>query len=387
MREDLLQFIWKHRYYNHRDLTTGAGVSLFIHYPGDPNTDQGPDFTNARITIGYTTLEGPVELHVRTSDFVRHRHSGDPHYNRVILHVVWINDMEEPPAGIPVLSLVDRIPVTLVPRFQKLMDLRSFVPCASLLAGRGPGNWAAFRDRLLHRRLEFRAAFIRTLTDENNPHWEEVLFQLIARSMGQPANTDAFLAIARSLPLKDLLRRRDDPEHLAHLFFEKSQRLQLPLSLHRMRPAHSPQVRFRQLAALVKDHSGRFTLLLESDHPGPILRSLAVEGLGMATRRSILINAFIPLLYAYAALRQEPSVRNKTFRWLHAMPPEDNHIIRKWRSLDMAAKSAADTQALLELRKSLCLEKKCLDCAIGRSLFALPVAAPALSAATASLKP
>jgi hypothetical protein len=380
MREELLHFIWQFRYYNHRDLTTEAGAHLFIHRPGDLNTDQGPDFKNARITIGGSTLEGPVELHVKASDFRRHGHSGDPHFQKVILHVVWENDTAAPPEGIPILELRNRIPKLLLSRYRQFMASQSFVPCERLLpeanglsnAPAGAALWPAFRDRLLLQRLRHRTAFIRTLVDEHRPHWEETIFQLIARSLGQPVNADTFLAIAQSIPLTFLLRRRLDPPCLETLFREQADRLDRPLSFHRMRPANFPPVRLRQLAAILSNYSGWFTTLIESDRPADLLKSLDVKGLGAQTKHSILINAYVPLLYAYATMRHEPRQRDKALRWLRETPPENNSIIRRWRQLGMTAHTAADTQALLELRKNHCLEKKCLECAIGQHLLRAP---------------
>lgn len=377
MREELLHFIWEFHYFNHRELTTTTGSPLFIHHPGDRNTNQGPDFKNARITIGDTPREGPVELHVLTSDWNRHDHTGDPHYQHVILHVVWEHDSAIPPAGIPILELRDRTPKPLLPRYRQFLDSQSFVPCARLLTPAAATGWPPFRDRLLNERLAHRTAFIRTLMDESNPHWEEITYQLIARSLGQPINTDAFLAIARNIPLHYLLRHRTDPAHLERLFLAQAACLDSPLSFHRMRPASSPYIRLRQLAALLSGHTGWFTLLLESDHPAPLLQTLHTEGLGTQTRHSILINAFIPLLSAYATLRQEPRQHRKALRWLYETPPENNTIIRHWQQLGTPTHTAADTQALLELRKNYCREKKCLDCAIGQTLLTPLTPAPA----------
>jgi hypothetical protein len=139
-----------------------------------------------------------------------------------------------------------------------------------------------------------------------------------------------------------------------------------------MRPAHSPDVRLRQLAAILTRYTGWFTTLIESDDPAILLKTLDVDGLGVQSKRSILINAHIPLLYAYSLLRQEPQQCAKAIRWLMEMPPENNTIIRSWQQLGLPAASAADTQALLELKKNFCDPKRCLDCAIGQSLLTSP---------------
>jgi hypothetical protein len=80
-------------------------------------------------------------------------------------------------------------------------------------------------------------------------------------------------------------------------------------------------------------------------------------------------------LYAYSTLRQEPRQRDKALRWLESLPPENNTVIRRWQQLGLPAATAADTQALLELRKNFCAPKRCLDCAIGRILLATPAPA------------
>ena len=67
MTEKLLQFIWKHRYFNQQELSLLSGETLYIDYPGDENNNQGPDFINARIRISGTHWAGSVELHLVTS--------------------------------------------------------------------------------------------------------------------------------------------------------------------------------------------------------------------------------------------------------------------------------------------------------------------------------
>ena len=134
MREELLHFIWRFRYFNHHELFTETGETVWIHTTGEPNVHQGPDFLHARISIGGVLREGPVELHIRTSDWHRHAHDADIHYREVVLHVVWENDLEDPPGGLPVLVLGHRIPKLLLGRYRQWMDSRSFIPCERRLA-------------------------------------------------------------------------------------------------------------------------------------------------------------------------------------------------------------------------------------------------------------
>ena len=87
MTERLFHFIWQFQYFNKNDLIVTTGETVQILFPGQYNTNQGPDFADAKIKIGKTTWAGTVELHIKTSDWIKHNHQKDKNYNNVILHV------------------------------------------------------------------------------------------------------------------------------------------------------------------------------------------------------------------------------------------------------------------------------------------------------------
>ncbi|MEI9809685.1 MAG: DUF2851 family protein [Bacteroidota bacterium] len=68
MTERLLQFIWQFQYFNKSDLATISGESVRVIFPGRYNTNQGPDFSDAKIRIDNTIWAGAVELHIKTSE-------------------------------------------------------------------------------------------------------------------------------------------------------------------------------------------------------------------------------------------------------------------------------------------------------------------------------
>ena len=156
MTERLLQFIWQFSYFNKNELTTVPGEVVQIILAGQFNTNQGPDFQNAKIKIQKTTWVGNVELHLRTSDWRKHKHQGDKNYNNVILHVVWENDgpdsyREE--TTIPVLELKDRVPKILLQRYEELMNSTSFIPCEKTIHSIRDIVWKSWKERLLAERL------------------------------------------------------------------------------------------------------------------------------------------------------------------------------------------------------------------------------------------
>jgi hypothetical protein len=81
MTEKLLHYIWQFQYFNHSSLITTSGEPITVVHPGRHNSNQGPDFQDAKIKIGDTLLAGSVELHLKTSDWTRHGHTLDANYN------------------------------------------------------------------------------------------------------------------------------------------------------------------------------------------------------------------------------------------------------------------------------------------------------------------
>jgi hypothetical protein len=69
------------------------GALLKVFSPGTWNVEDGPDFINAKISINGKVITGPIEVHRRASDWMKHNHNSDAAYNNVILHVVGVNDL------------------------------------------------------------------------------------------------------------------------------------------------------------------------------------------------------------------------------------------------------------------------------------------------------
>ena len=90
--ENILHFIWKYKLFNPLDLLTTDNQPLQLINFGTHNLDSGPDFFNAKIKIIDTIWVGNVEIHIKSSDWLKHQHQKDKAYDNVILHVVWEHD-------------------------------------------------------------------------------------------------------------------------------------------------------------------------------------------------------------------------------------------------------------------------------------------------------
>ena len=93
IKEDFLQFLWNNKRINLRKLLTSEGTPFQILDFGYLNEDSGPDFFNAKIILDKFTWVGNIEIHVLSSDWIKHGHQNDSAYDNVILHVVLEEDV------------------------------------------------------------------------------------------------------------------------------------------------------------------------------------------------------------------------------------------------------------------------------------------------------
>ena len=91
--EKILHYIWQFRLFQ-KDLKTTTGLAVEVLDVGIPNTDEGPDFFNAKIKIGEKIWVGNIEIHTASSEWNKHKHQQDKNYDSVILHVVEKADCE-----------------------------------------------------------------------------------------------------------------------------------------------------------------------------------------------------------------------------------------------------------------------------------------------------
>ena len=78
MRESFLHFLWRWRRFDLQNLVSTEGLPIEIIHPGEWNTHAGPDFFNAKARIDGTLWAGNVELHVKSSEWMTHKHQIDP---------------------------------------------------------------------------------------------------------------------------------------------------------------------------------------------------------------------------------------------------------------------------------------------------------------------
>ena len=421
MTERLLQYIWQFQYYNANNLTTVDGDILQINYPGIFNTNQGPDFLEGKIKVADTIWAGNIELHIKSSDWNLHKHSDDKNYNNIILHVVWENDIE---LGLPfpVLELQNRVSNFLLGRYEELMKATSFIPCESSINKVDVLTWNSWKDRLLAERLQQKAGVIFDHLSNNNNHWEETFWWLLASNFGVKVNSNAFEKIAKSIPISILAKHKNQIHQLEALLFGqagllentfkddypamlqkeylfyktkyKLKPIQASLFFLRMRPANFPSVRLAQLAMLINQSVNLFSIIKESKSLKEIKGLLNVtandywhyhyvfdestafkeKNTGAQMINNILINTIVPIIFAYGLFNKEEDYKNKALEWLEEISAEKNNITNAYTLIGIENNNAFDSQALIQLKNEYCNKKRCLECAVGNRLFKTAIA-------------
>ena len=94
-----------------------------------------------------------------------------------------------------------------------------------------------------------------------------------------------------------------------------------------------------------------------------------VKNIGKSTIDVLMINVIAPVLFAYGKIKKEEKYIDQSIEILQSLKSEKNKIIRSWKELGLASKTAADSQGLLELKLNYCDNFKCLQCAIGSNIM------------------
>jgi uncharacterized protein DUF2851 len=419
MTEKLLQYIWQHQYFNKNDLVTEGAMpeSFQIISAGVYNTDQGPDFREGIIRIGATVWAGSIELHVKASDWEKHKHQSDPNYQAVVLHVVWENDLAPADYHPPMFSLAARVSKFLLQQYEEWMMSPSFIPCGTQITAVSDLIWNNWKERLLISRLEKKTSLIYEHLVATRNHWEEVLWWWLARNFGITVNREAFEMVARSLDFALIARHKNQVHQIEALLFGQANLLSgkftegYPVMLKkeyqflkkkyklrpvfsavhflRMRPVNFPTIRLAQLAMLLVGSGHLFSRLIAATHLSELRQIFDVTAndywhyhyrfeettaylpktLGSQMIDNIIINTVVPVVFAYGHYHKDDSIKDRALHWLDMIAPEKNRITTGFYGLGIRCVNAFDTQALYELKGGFCDEKRCLDCAVGNAIL------------------
>jgi len=277
----------------------------------------------------------------------------------------------------------------------------------------------AWKERLLAERLTRKSKLVFQFLEENNFHWEETFWWMLARNFGMKVNTEAFEAIARSIPINVLGKQKQQVIQLEALLLGQSGLLNtkfredypkmlqrefsflrrkhglrpvhIPIHFLRMRPGNFPTIRLAQLAALIQGSAHLFSKILEMESVSEVKKLFDVTAndywhyhyildevstfkkkmTGKDMIENLIINTVVPMLFTYGLYHKEENYKARAVKWLESISAESNSTTRGFIQLGVSNKTSFDSQALLELKSQYCDQRHCLKCAVGNAILKL----------------
>lgn len=416
--EDFIHYTWQFQQFDKSNLKTTDGQLLNIIKPGYRNSNSGPDFENARVSLGQIEWAGKVEIHIKSSDWIKHQHQFDTAYENVILHVVWEHDEEvlrSDKTTIPTLEVKDMVYKDTLLKYENLLKNNTDIPCQHHLVEVSKLAKVSMIEKALAHRLQQKSEVLKTIFTATQSDYEELAYRVFARNMGFKLNSEAFLRLAEVLPFKIIQKHRGNLLQIEALLFgqagfldetkdEYSESLakeyqflaqKYGLSSQKMerrewrflrtRLGNFPTVRISQMAAVLNQAQALFSLFVEDASKESIEKALQVRpseywqqhydigkksdadlrGIGKSSIENILINTSVQLLAFYSEKIDNYSYFEKAIKILETIKPETNFITKIWQNLEFKCVSAFDSQALIEQYNHYCSHKRCTQCALG----------------------
>ena len=413
--EQLLHYVWKHKIFPLKELKTTTGQQVEVIDTGLANTDAGPDFFNAKLKLDGVLWIGNIEIHERSSDWFKHGHHADAGYNSVILHIASEIDMEISRSNgerIPQIQLI--CPEAVRTNYKELLETASYPPCYRIIPSLSPFTAHSWMSALQMERFEQKATLLNERLKRCQGNWEDAFFITLARNFGFGLNGDAFETWAHQLPFRAVDKHRNDLFQIEAIFFGQAGILEdsdgdgyylrlkkeytylqhkfglIPMDASlwrflRLRPANFPHIRIAQLACLYHRAYGLLSRIMETETLQGV-RDILKGGtseywlthytfggsspsrpktLSNTSLDLLIINTVVTFLYAYGLHKGNRVLCARAGSFLEELKAENNYITRMWEQCGMKASNAADSQALIQLKKEYCDKKKCLYCRIG----------------------
>ena len=419
MTEDFLQYIWRYNLFEDINNTIES-EKIEIISVGQLNSNSGPDFFNAKVKINDTIWAGNIEIHINSSDWVKHKHNIDKAYNNVILHVVKnydtdIYDSNERKIPTVILSYQNNLELN----YNSLLSNKHKIKCEDSINTIDNFTILQWIGTLAIERLSRKSELIIDKLNKNNYNWEETFYQTIFQYFGMITNSEPFEILARLVPLNILAKHKNNLLSIEAILFgvagflskEKTddnyykllQReynvMEAKFNLQKMdkhvwkfmrlRPVNFPTVRIAQVAGLIHKSTNLFSKIIDTENIEQVTELLStttskywdthynfrnesvkkIKKLGKSSINNILINVVIPFIFVYGKEKNAPIYTDKALAFIEQIKAENNSIIKYWINLNINPTSAFDSQALIELHNEYCLKNKCLNCRIGNKLI------------------
>jgi hypothetical protein len=412
MQEEYLHYLWKTKRLPIAAIQLVSNHSIRILDFGVYNQyENGPDFLFSKIEMDGLCWFGNIEIHLKSSDWYKHKHHEDNLFNSVILHVVYEHDTDVLicNAVLPTIELKNYIDQEHHLKFRS--QLSEALICKNSIHSLDPIYLESMKNRMIYERLNDKIQPLTASFYLSNS--QRQLFYLLARSFGLKVNNDAFVELSYKLDIHHLLTESevnrltiligasglDETKRMsikiqhkkAYLHYRKKNQL-IELSPHLwktkgLRPQSNPLLRIFQFGLIINrlDWNTSFSYLRKEElleYFNEILEfcpevfdlakiefGFQLKPLSQTIKNLIIINCFVPFIWLKGIETSNSSLNDKAIGILELLAPESNYLLMFWDQIGVKPKTAFDSQALMGLYLKYCSNKKCLSCTVGVKLL------------------
>ncbi|MDE7123072.1 MAG: DUF2851 family protein, partial [Alistipes sp.] len=290
--------------------------------------------------------------------------------------------------------------------------------CGEHLAALSPLHRSDLCTALVFDRLARKMRRVEELHAEAGENWNQTFYRLYFRTLGDRQNQEAYLALARRVPYRIVLRERLVPRAVEAMLFGASGLLDLypddtyTLDLRRafvhlaakydirpmeasawelagIRPANHPVLRIAEAAEFFAQDEFVMDRTMACRSEADIRRLFCSEAsgywrthhipgttgadtpkrIGLFKANIIGINLVAVLQYAYGSYTGSERLRDSALSLLERLPAEENRYMRAWREASgLRPRNAFESQALLQLATEYCAPRRCAACPLGRRI-------------------
>ena len=421
MNEALLHTIWKYKLLGQSKFTGTKNETIEIVSIGEHNKDSGPDFFNSKILINDVLLAGNVEIHIKTSDWLKHNHQNDTAYNNLVLHVVYEHDVEleqNNAYNVSVLEIKNSIKPSLIEQYSSIALSKNEISCGRSISTIPYIIWTSWLDRSAVSRIESKTEYIEHLFSHSKQNYEDTLYLLLFRNFGFKINNEAFELLGKTISYSILKKYSDNllqleallygcagfldelfeddyPKLLQNEFeFLRHKHQLVPLKkevwkFSKTRPVNFPTIRISQLANIIHRQNSLFHLLETkpgitqikelfsvSTHPYwqthykfDVNADEGIKVLGDTAFQLLVINTIVPFLFFMARHSSKEDLTDYALDLLTELPAEKNSKTDEFSKLGVKAKNALESQAQIQLYDNFCSRKACLHCNVAEHLL------------------
>ena len=424
-RTRLLQFVWRHKMMAENGRTTD-GKDVEVIDAGLYNRQgRDPDFFNAKLKLNGVLWVGNVVVAENASDWYQHGMDKDNAYDNVILVVVGtadtdiFNSKEQPVNVMPM-----EVPQNVAKRYLILASDQGQAVCHQNVKEHCTRlTTRSWLSAIQTERMEWQCNEVRRRAKEFGS-WDAAYFVTIARTFGMGVNGDLMENWAKSIPMSVMEQRADDLFQLEAIFLGQAGLLELdtipeqfqhdalnegyfaklrneylylahkysllPLDGKQWKPMgkgcnRTPHLAFVFLANMCYQRKTSLKDMLKCESMKEVQNLLKVSvtpywhthhHFGAVSRTStkqlsterlnlIVINAVIPMLFAYGREMSKEVYCDQAFDFIERCKAENNAITKHWEQYGIRNETAGDSQALIQLQREYCDRRKCLRCRFG----------------------